>query len=233
MNELAPVVVPNLVSAPAWIQLAVMVNDGSGSMTLPLAEPDASVEGYGSARTKGAGVDIASRSLLERMKQSRMKANFQFSFVSFNDDVTERRPPQPLVDVPLDRSYDPTSHGVGGTAIHRGLDAAAAIVEAFMRDAAGSEVPVSAVVCLMSDGEEMDDSVRTADVAARLRALPNTSLAACLFATHGQPPAGEPLLKSLVSEPRLYQRVYDTEELRKFFHASITATGTALAVRAV
>jgi uncharacterized protein YegL len=230
MHELEPVVVPNLVSAPAWLQLALIVVDGSGSMTERFARPDASVEGYASP-TKAAAVDVATRSLLQRMQQGGVAANFEFAYVSFNDRVTEQRGRERLLDVSLDRSYDPTAKGIGGTAIHLGLDAAATIVEGFMRDAAQSEVGASAVVVLMSDGEEQDDAAKVAASAARLCEIRGARLAACLFATDGRANYGEPLLQSIVSGPELYQRIYDTEQLRRFFHATLTKTGHAPAVR--
>jgi uncharacterized protein YegL len=216
------------VAPPAFVQLAVMVNDGSGSMQLAFAAPDASLEGFAPASTKAAAVDAATRDLLARMKASASAANFWFSFVSFNDTVTDRRPPERLLQISTDRSYDPTAHGVGGTAIHSGLAAAASIVEEFMSQQATEETLASAVVVVMSDGEERDDPVKTAEAATRLREMANTQVAACLFATDGQASHGEPLLESIVSEPRLYQRVYNTEQLRAFFHASVTTAALAL-----
>jgi len=220
--------IPQPVTAPAWIQLGVMVNDGSGSMTLQSAEPDTSLEGVAPARTKAAAVDNALKDFIKRMKSSRKAGNFCLSFVSFNDRVTDQRNPEALPSVSSERSYDPTAHGTGGTAIHKGLDAAAEIVDDFMREAETTEIPVSVVVVLLSDGEERDDPVKTAEAAARLRELPNTMLAACLFATKDQPAHGEQLLEEIVSEPRLYQRVHNAEQLRKFFVASVSASHPAL-----
>ena len=217
-----------LLSAPSWFQLVVTVNDGSGSMTLPSAEPDESLGAGAPARTKAAAVEGALKGLLHDLKQGRSPENFHFSFVSFNDVVTDERAPVRLVDVPVDASYDPTAKGIGGTAIHSGLDAACRIVERYMREAAASEVPVSAVVAVMSDGEERDDAVKTAEAAARIRALPCTHLAACLFAAKGDPATGGDLLESIVSAPELYSRVYSAAQLRAFFKKSVTATRPGL-----
>lgn len=219
---------PEVPDPISWVQLAVMVNDGSGSMTLEFAEPDGSLEGVAPSRTKAAAVESALREFLNRMKDSAKARNFCFSFVSFNDNVTDRRPPRGLDEISTGESFDPTANGIGGTAIHRGLDAAGEIVTQFMQEAKAREVPASAVVVLMSDGEERDDPAKTADSAERLKGLLNTELAACLFATKDQPAEGGRLLEAIVSEPQLYQRVYNTEQLRSFFHASITATRPAL-----
>lgn len=211
-------------AAPEWYQLAVMVNDGSGSMTLEFAEPDDSLEGYGAVRTKAAAVEGALRRLLGDIRNGHSPQNYHFSFISFNDKVTDQRPPKALGELSDTDSYDPTANGTGGTAIHRGLDAAAQIVKAYLEFAAASELPVSAAVVVMSDGEERDDPARTAASAERLRGLPNTTVAACLFGTKGQPSIGKPLLESIVSSRELFQEVYNAEELRRFFRKSVTAT---------
>lgn len=218
-------------AAPEWFQLAVMVNDGSGSMTLEFAEPDTSLEGYGTVRTKAAAVEGALRRLIVDVRNGHSPQNYHFSFISFNDRVTDRRPPRPLGEVSDSDSYDPTAHGTGGTAIHSGLEGAADIVDAYLQFAAKSELPVSAVVVLMSDGEERDDPARTAAAAERVRGLPNTTLAACLFGTKGQPSVGKALLESIVSSPELFQQVYSAEELRRFFRKSVTATRPRLLPR--
>jgi uncharacterized protein YegL len=208
------------VPSTAWIQQGVMVMDGSGSMTLPYADP----EGPASGITKGAATERALRDLIKELGQSSLSVHFRLSFISFNDQVTDERQSEPVEEISLDRSYDPTTNGNGGTAIHRGLDAAISMVEGFVRDGASQEVPVSSVVILMSDGEEQDDAVRTAAVAAKLKELPGTRLAACLFATQGAPAYGEDLLQQIVSEPRLYQRVVDIKGLRKFFIETLEAS---------
>lgn len=210
-------------SAPqAWYQLGVLVIDGSGSMTLPYAgDEEASLAG-GAVRTKAQATGDAIKSFVERMQRSHNAPNFGLSFVFFNDNVTHEREPELVPKLDPDAPFDPTAYGIGGTAIHTGLEAAADVVEQFMRDGATREVPLSAVVVLMSDGEERTDPVRTAAAAARIRGLPKTKLTSCLFATKGQPAVGEPLLQEVASGPQFYQRVYSTEQLRDFFEASLT-----------
>jgi uncharacterized protein YegL len=212
----------DFVSAPAWFQLAVMVNDGSGSMTLEFN--DDSIEEFAPVGTKAAAVETALRALIKEMQSGSSPENYHFSFISFNDRVTDQRLPRRLIEISSSDSYDPTKNGTGGTAIHRGLDAAASIVEAYLREAQAGELPASAIVVVMSDGEERDDPRKTAASAERIRALNETDLAACLFATKGRPAEGEPLLESIVSRPNLYQRVYNAKELRKFFRDSVTGT---------
>lgn len=208
------------VAPAAWIQLGVLVNDGSGSMTWPHAEQEASREG---GQTKGQAVDAAVTGLIERLKTSRKASNFCLSCIAFNDRVTDRQPPRRVSEISTEQSFDPTDHGIGTTAIHRGLGAAAELVNEFLREGAAREVPSSAVVVLLSDGEETDDADRTREVARQIQAIPNVDLAACLFATQGMPPDGEALLEEVVSHPRLYKRVHTVEEMRDFFLKSVTA----------
>ena len=211
------------VAAPSWMQLGVFVIDASSSMTWEFAEPDRSLEGVVPMRTKAQAVDCVLGEFVERMRSSRNAANFRFAFVSFHHQCSEVRPPRPVLEIPPTDSYEPTANGTGGTAIFTGLEAAEEIVVRFMEENRGAEVPVSAVVAVLSDGEEGHDALRTAQVAERLRAIPHTLIATGLFATNGQPPVGEELLLALASRPDLYQRVYEGEELRRFFQASMTA----------
>ncbi len=211
-----------VVASPTWYELAVMVNDGSGSMTLR-AESSPSSELPTSSRSKGEAVDAEVKVLLDGIRGGRVPQNFHFAFVTFNEEVTSCCPPRKLLEIPTDESFEPTQHGIGGTAIFKGLEAAAEIVEAYLSEGKARELPVSAVVALMSDGEENRNEDQTRLVANRICQLPNTDLAACLFATHGEKPMGTALLESIVSDRKLYQRAYDTAGLRKFFHDSITA----------
>jgi len=220
--------IPQPVAPQAWYQLGVLVIDGSGSMTLPYAgDEEVGLEG-GAVRSKAEATGDALGGFVTRMKQSVNASNFGLSFVFFNDAVTHDRKPTLVPDLDPNASYDPTAYGIGGTAIHSGLDAAASMVETFMREGAALEVPLSAVVVLMSDGEERDDPVKTAAAANRIKGLPKTRLTSCLFATQGQPAVGEALLQEVASAPQFYQRAYSTEQLRSFFEDSLTTVGREL-----
>jgi hypothetical protein len=105
------------------------------------------------------------------------------------------------------------------------------MIEAYMRSEENSDVPVSAVVVVLSDGETGEPEKAIAS-AQRLKALPNTEVAACLFATKGQPATGGQLLQALATSPNLYQTVYSAEQLRDFFHASVTMTARGAAIGA-
>lgn len=214
--------IPQPTAAQSWYQLGVLVIDGSGSMTLPYAGDEEASLGGGAVRSKAEAVEEALKQFVDRMSRSRNAPNFGLSFVFFNSSVTHEREPTKVKEMDASDSYNPTAYGVGGTAIHSGLDAAAAIVEKFMRDGAALEVPLSAVVVLMSDGEEQHDPAKVAAAANRIKELPKTTLASCLFATKGQPAVGEALLQDVATDSDFYQRVYSTDQLRKFFVATMT-----------
>lgn len=217
--------IPQPVAAQAWYQLGVMVIDGSGSMTLPFAEDEESGLSGGAVRNKAEAVEAALKKFVGRMKASHNAQNFGLSFVFFNTSVTHERGPVVVPKLDASASFNPIAYGAGGTAIHTGLDAAAVIVETFMQEGASLEVPLSAVVVVMSDGEERSDTEKTKAAANRIKGLPNTKLTSCLFATQGEAAVGESLLQEISSSPDYYQRAYSTEALRKFFEASVTTVG--------
>lgn len=213
----------DITPSAAWRRAAVFANDGTGSMLSLVGEEYRGGVQSGTA-TKAEAVDDALRALVASMKRGPTAANYRFGFISFNETVTESREPRELLAIPDGESFNPTAAGIGRTAIYSGLEASAAFVEAFFRRERASELPLSAVVVVLSDGEENTNTERTLAAAERLRAIPGTQVAAGLFVTEGQPPHGEPLLKELASRPTLYRRVHTGEELRKFFEESLTAT---------
>jgi len=50
----------------------------------------------------------------------------------------------------------------------------------------------------------------------------NAQIAAAFFATKGDPSTGASFLQELASSANLYSTVYNAEQLRKFFHDSVT-----------
>ena len=221
--------IPQPTVSQAWYQLGVLVIDGSASMTEPYAEGHEMSLAGGSAPNKAEATDDATRKFIERMRSGRNAPNFGLAVVYFNQNVTHERPPMKMLDLDPGASYNPTTYGTGGTAIHTGLDAAARIIERFRQEGAALEVPLSQVVVVMSDGEENSDLGMVRAAADRIKALPETKLCSCLFATRGQGAPGEPLLQEIATGLQFYQRIYDTEALRKFFEASVTTVGRELA----
>lgn len=212
---------------PRWRQLGVFICDGSESMTWELQEPDDSLADEAPSRTKAAAVDRALRDVVNRMQASRKAANFALAFVAFHDRVSSETPPRELSDISASDGFDPTAHGMGGTAIATGIDSARGIVEEFLRNEGSGTIPASAVVVLLSDGDDTSangapDHRAVMKAAKELKDLPNTQLACCFFATKGQPASGAGLLEAIASKADLYQITYNAEQIRKFFLASVT-----------
>lgn len=217
---------PLTIDPASWKQTGILVGDGSGSMTLPLAEEDDSA-GL-PARTKGAAVDAAVKGFFAQMETSSVRSNFAFGSVAFDDKTTNEEAPEPLAEIDhLGRSFDPTTHSVtGGTSIYAGLEAAYQMSREWL-DAQPGRLPVTAVIAVLTDGE-CSNPQRTMEVAERIkREEPRVSIAAGMFATKGSGTPGAPLLQAIATEPRLYAVVYSADQLRAWFHASLTGTGIA------
>ena len=215
---------PTIQAVPAWLQLGVIVSDGSLSMTEELPQADESL-GVRS-QTKAEATDAATSHFLDRMQASDNKRQFSLAWISFNSVVTDTEGPTEVDTLSKRTSFDPTANGTGGTSIGSALEAAAGLVEAWRAKPRYEGVPMSAVVVLMTDGED-GDVQRTIKAAQRVIQLPNTRLAACFFATKGRPSPGADFLRQIVSPPvgQNFKQVYDGEALRDFFHASVSAVG--------
>jgi hypothetical protein len=211
------------ISPRTWNQLGVLVGDASYSMTLPFTEPDEPIADLLPSRSKAAAVDGATKDVLNRIRASRHAANVAIGFVYFNSDVSERRPPQDVLDIATSGSFDPTAKGTGDTWIHTGIDAATQMVLTYLQSRQHGELPVSATVVVVSDGDDADPGLTVA-AAKRLKALPNTVVTACLFATEGGPVGDGELLRALATGRTRYRTVYSTRQLSAFFHASLTMT---------
>lgn len=217
---------PLILEPVTWRQGGTLIGDGSGSMTLELAEADDSV-GL-PARTKGAAVDAALKGFFAQMQTSSVKANFAFGSVAFDDNVTQEQPLEPLTQIDhVGRSFDPTVHSVtGGTAIYAGLEAGYRLGRAWL-DAQPGTLPATVVLAVLSDGE-CSDPRQTIELAQRIKEEePRISIAAGMFATKGGGTPGARTLQAIVSEPRLFAVVYSADQLRAWFHASLTGTGIA------
>lgn len=217
LAEIGPVHAPR-----SWLQLGVLVLDGSASMTWDLVETDTSIAGL-PARTKAQAVDAAVRDLVSRLQASRKAPNFSIGMVSFTTSVTEARTPREVLAIGPTESFDPTAKGTGGTNVAAGLHDAHAMIQAFYASEAGHGVPLSSVVLVMTDGADSDPQAALAGAEA-LKRLPNTTVACCYFADRkGSDSVGPRLLQGMASGPTAYQSVYSAEQLRKFFLASMTA----------
>lgn len=207
-----------------FMQLGILVVDGSGSMTEPTA----------GNITKAQATNLAVRELFTRIKASRVKHNFMFAVITFDDHPTVRLQPTEALQVDDNADYDPTIGHGDGTRIDLALEEAERIATGFLANAPAEGVPHSVVILVMSDGlcHQPD---RTRQIANRIKTGPfsnKITICSTLFATIGNPdPAGEQLLRDIATDPsRHYKTVYDAETLRGFFIASLsTASGVRIA----
>src|SRR5690606_25254611 len=106
-------------------QLGILVVDGSGSMTEKAAMNS----------TKAKEVNAGVMELFNRINASRVKQNFSFACVKFDETATASLPPTTFdFNTLMNESYDPTVGKGGGTQIFEGLNEAKKIAEKFLNN---------------------------------------------------------------------------------------------------
>ena len=125
-------------------KLAVLVLDGSGSMTHP----------GDSGQSKAAEVSDAVAGFLKRLKHSKHYHEYYISVVCFDDRQITKINHAELAILQLESlNFDPTLGLKGRTRIDLAITAAINNAEAFVNQQSGiHDLPHSAVVLLMSDG---------------------------------------------------------------------------------
>ncbi len=206
--------IPTIKLARSFDQLGLIVSDGSGSMS------ESSGEG---AISKAQAVNRATQGLIERLKSSRNCRNYSLALINFDDKANVLLPITAVTEINANGNYDPQQalHG-GGTFIGAGLQQAEAIARTFLETP--SEVPQSVVVVVLSDGEDGyggGSSGETTRIASRLKGA-GVTLCTAFFGSGNQ--EAERLLQTIASNSETgFSRVYDSESLRKFFEASVSA----------
>lgn len=208
-----------------FAQLGVLIVDGSASMK----------ETTAGGITKAQATNNSIRELFTRFKESRVRSNFTFAVVTFDNNARVRMQPTECGDALDDNAdYDPLHGHGGGTAIFAALEEGEKLIHQFLQGAPSGGVPHSAVILVMSDGA-CSDPARTRAIADRIKQGPNgqrVKIACALFSTLGsKDPAGETLLKEIASDPVMsYKTVYSGEALREFFQASISAASGGIQI---
>lgn len=199
-----------IVETQGFNQLGILVLDGSPSMCQ---------EGE-TGQPKHLEVDQAVRGLISRLKVSRIKQNVSLAAMSYSDDIQpDRLAPTPVTTVDETGNYDPLHPHGSGTAIGDALAAAFDRAKQFLSEP--SPVPHSVVIVAMTDGRNNmgKDPVKVADEikASGLR----ITICAAGYGKSGD--VDEMTLKKIVSDAAGYSRVYDAEQLRKFFERSVSS----------
>ncbi len=206
-------------SPPRFNQLGILVLDGSSSMNEMTAE----------SVTKAQAVNTAVGDIFERFRESKYAKNFSFAVVTFDENAQPHTPITAAGDLPIRADYDPTRNHGGATNIATGLQEAKRIAGEFLRSAP-LEVPTSVVIVVMSDGRDGDGGVgdpeETRRIADEIKRNSAISVCSTYFAgAERQDQQEQENLKALASNPVInYKTVSDTESLRKFFYASLSAT---------
>lgn len=207
-----------------FLQLGILVADGSGSMTDMAA----------GRISKAQATNHAIREMFTRFKVARVANNFQFGLISFDERPVVRMLPCDLANVDDNADYDPLNGHGGGTNLFLALEEAERMAKTFLGGAPAGGVYHSVVILVMSDGC-CSDPVRTRAVADRIRhgaEGERIKICSTLFATVGAPdPGGEQLLRDIASDPITgYKTVYDGNTLRAFFEASMSAASGGVRV---
>lgn len=210
--------IADLDEAPAvprmFNQLGILILDGSGSMSDPTADKI----------PKAQAVEMAVRELLGKLKASRVAPNFSIAVVTFDDKAILHSPPTPVTDMDDYGQYNPMVNHGDGTDIGVGLRRAHEVAQEFLADSLFESVPRSVVMVVMSDGMSGGDPRSEADLIKR---NPKITICTTLFSAPGQNPQeaaeAEQLLRALASSPLGYRTTYRSDDLRKFFIASVSS----------
>jgi len=212
MDTNAPVGTPVI---PRYFhQLGILVLDGSGSMTKKAAMNS----------TKAKEVNAAVMELFNRINVSRVKQNFSFACIKFDETATVSLQPTPFdFNVLMNENYDPTIGKGGGTQIFEALNEAKKLAENFLNNAPADGVPHKVLILLMSDGM-CSQPKKTVEVASNLKSNPKILIASAYFGTVGEIDTdAQRVLKEVSTDPATYYTtVYDGEALRAFFERSIS-----------
>ena len=194
-------------------QLGVFVMDGSYSMN---------DHAQGSVVKKDA-VNKAISQIISRFKASRKSKNFSFSVVMFGETATQQIGATKVDGIDETMDFDPTLHHNHGTLIYKGLEKAEEIVKQFFSGVGPDDLPHSAVVVLLSDGECHDPQQTTA-IANRIKSIPKVKICTTFLSKPGNPiPEAESLMKQVATNANSdFRNTYDSQTIREFFENSLS-----------
>lgn len=195
-------------------QLGILVLDGSGSMTDKAAMNS----------TKAKEVNSGVVELFNRLNVSRVKQNFSFACIKFDESATVTLPPTSFdFNRLMCEDYDPIVGKGGGTKIFEALNEAKKLAENFLNSNPIDGVPHKVLILLMSDGMCFQPQT-TISVASNLKSNPKINIACAYFGTVGETAIdAQKVLKEVSTDPStFYTTVYDGEALRAFFERSIS-----------
>lgn len=194
-------------------QLGILVIDGSGSME---------ETGPGNA-SKAKHVESACSELFSRLNASRVKQNFSFACIKFDNTATVVMEPVSFdFSTLMSHNFNPLDGKGGQTYINLALEQAKRVGDDFLNSAPEGSVPHKVLVLLMSDGMCFEPE-KTLELASEIKANPSFKIAAAYFSAVGSNDVdAQGLMKEVASDISFYSTVYDGEALRNFFERSLS-----------
>lgn len=194
-------------------QLGILVLDGSASMR-EIATGNA---------TKAKHVESACFELFNRMNGSRVKQNFSFACIKFDNLPSVTLSPTAFdFSVLMNTNFDPLEGKGGGTYINLALEQAKQLAEDFLNSAQAGSVPHKVLILLLSDGMCFEPE-KTITVVNEIKSNPKIEVATIYFGTVGDNDVdAQTLMKEVASDSKRNTTVYDGEALRDFFERSIS-----------
>jgi len=211
-----PIKIIEPISVRTQRQLIAMVLDKSPSMN------EQTLGGI----SKIQALANVSRDLITRLQNSRIKANFDISIISFSENATIELQPTPLTNLTESSLFRTTTHG-GGTNLTEALEKVQEIWNQYK--STESELNASCVTLLVTDGEPNIRESELQDIANNLKSQ-GIIIACCLLPSIDQRgDQAKNLMKQLVTNETYFTEARDVEQIRNFFIKSISsATGTNL-----
>lgn len=211
MNDFRPT--GNVKLPRVFNQLGILVFDGSGSME-EMATGNA---------PKWKHVESACMELFNRMNAARVKQNFSFACIKFDNSPSIELQPTPFdFSTLMANNWNPIDGKGGQTYINLALEQAKEMAEDFLSSAGIGSVPHKVLILLMSDGLCFEPQ-KTLEVADEIKTNPKIEIATCYFGAVGSNDVNaQDLMKQVASDPTRFTTVYDGETLRSFFERSIS-----------
>lgn len=194
-------------SPRAACQLGILVLDGSGSMN----DPDKN------GNPKHQSVNSAVKETLSRLQTSAKKNAIDLAIIKFGMEAELIADVTPVVNLDPMQDYDPL---IGGnTYVKKGLKIAAEVAEKYLKNPPVAGLPTTVVIIVLTDGGFSEDPN---EVVAYIKQNNSITINACFFGKEANDNAIN-ALKSICTDPvNGYLTVYNTEQIRKFFIASIS-----------
>lgn len=205
-------------SSKMFDELGILVLDGSGSMEEQTLQKI----------SKAEAVTVAVNELFSRFKESKNRNNFSFAIVNYDHRAVVKMQPTPVKDIDDHGDYNPMDGLGGATYISEGLKEAKKIAEDFLSKSQAGGVKRTVVVLIMTDGVDMTQA-ETISMANTLKQMDNVKVAGSFFVTLGgdkdEMKKCEDYVKDLCTDETLYSTINSSEDLRKFFTASMSNMG--------